>query len=207
MTKFSKVLFLGAAALCIASTAAVASDYNRNSRNYNRYESRNTAWFNDNSAPAPQVQSTRAGNPHRDAGSAMPANKLQRQFPSEPTAQDANAVSRPTTKAGDPHRDPANANSAYFNARADMSEHDSAASKMRMSNRQVRAVQENLSDRGYRLASDGVWGPKTAKAVRNFQADNNLQPTGRLDNETIRALNTTYRANDARVDAYGNPVR
>ena len=169
MTKFTKILFLGAAALCLASTAAVAKNYNNS----------NTAWLNDNSAPAPQVQTTRAGNPHRDAGYAQPATKMQRQLPSEPTAQDANAVSRPTTKAGDPHRDPANANSAYFNAKADLSEHDSAAAKMRMTNRQVRAVQESLDSKGYKLATDGVWGPKTAKAVRKFQADNSLQPTDR----------------------------
>src|SRR5688572_4689463 len=108
MTKFSKVLFLGAAALCLASTAAMAANYDNNrnsSRNYDRYESRNTAWFDDNSAPAPQIQTTRAGNPHRDPGTATPARKMARQMPAEPTAQDANAITRPMTKAGDPHRD------------------------------------------------------------------------------------------------------
>lgn len=198
MTKAYKVLFLGAAAICLASTAAVAGHYEKSRSN--------SQWLNDNSASAPQVQATRAGNPHRDAGYAQPAAKMKRDLPSAPSAQDANAVSRPTTKAGDPHRDPANANSAYFNANADLSSHDSAASKMRMTNRQVRSVQENLNDRGYRVAADGVWGPQTARAVRNFQYDNNLQATGRMDNETIRAMNASYRSN-APVDAYGNPAR
>src|SRR5690606_891906 len=103
------------------STAAVAANYERNSWN-----DRN-AW-QETSATAPQVQSTRAGNPHRDAGyasstlNASQKAKMRRDLPNEPSAQNANQISSPSTRAGDPHRDPANARSAYYDASADMSD-------------------------------------------------------------------------------------
>lgn len=204
MMKSYKILFLGVAAVCLASTAAVASNMNKTSRDMN---------WEPVAATAPQVQSTHAGNPHRDAGYALPtqAREVQPYQPNKmassiQNASEANEVSRPTTMAGDPHRDPANANSAYFNANADMSEHDSAQAKMRLSNREVRAIQEDLNDKGYKLSEDGIWGPQTTKAVRKFQANNNLTATGRLDTATIRALKADYQA-PAKVDSWGHPTR
>lgn len=206
MTKSYKILFLGAAAICLASTAAFA---NTSSSQYNSSKD-----WQPIAATAPQVQSTHAGNPHRDPGYALPtqARNVQPYQPNKmaSTIQNTSAadeVSRPTTMAGDPHRDPANANSAYFNANADMSEHDTAQAKMRLSNREVRAIQEDLNDKGYKLAEDGIWGPQTAKAVRSFQANNNLTATGRLDTATIQALKASYQAPDAKVDSWGHPTR
>ena len=40
----------------------------------------------------------------------------------------------------------------------------------------------------YQGPADGVWGPKTESAVRNFQTQNSLEATGRLNEPTARAL-------------------
>jgi len=56
---------------------------------------------------------------------------------------------------------------------------------------QVRKAQAALNDRGFNLAVDGVFGPNTEKAVRDFQGNNGLAQTGMLDNETLTRLGVT----------------
>lgn len=53
----------------------------------------------------------------------------------------------------------------------------------------VRDAQLVLNSRGYDAgAVDGLWGPNTQNALRRFQVDRGLAPTGRLDDETRTAL-------------------
>lgn len=53
----------------------------------------------------------------------------------------------------------------------------------------VRNAQSVLNARGYDAgAIDGLWGPNTQSALRRFQADRGLAPTGMLDDETRTAL-------------------
>jgi hypothetical protein len=53
----------------------------------------------------------------------------------------------------------------------------------------VRKVQETLGDKGVDAGPvDGIWGPKTSSAVRQFQQDQGLQATGQLNGETLAAL-------------------
>lgn len=53
----------------------------------------------------------------------------------------------------------------------------------------VRLVQEKLIELGYDPgALDSVYGPRTAEAVRKFQMDEGLPPTGVVDRETFRRL-------------------
>ncbi len=53
----------------------------------------------------------------------------------------------------------------------------------------VRRVQQALSRDGYRVdAVDGVWGPSTAQALRQYQRDRGLAVTGRADPETLARL-------------------
>ncbi len=52
----------------------------------------------------------------------------------------------------------------------------------------VRQVQKMLKDRGYRTAADGRMGPQTQAALRRFQKDENLDPTGELNHRTLAAL-------------------
>lgn len=53
----------------------------------------------------------------------------------------------------------------------------------------VRNVQQALEQQGYDVGQvDGVWGRRTADALRNFQRDQNLRGEGRIDQETLAAL-------------------
>lgn len=56
----------------------------------------------------------------------------------------------------------------------------------------IRKLQHSLIQGGYAIdAADGVWGPKTAAAVREFQRIKGLKPTGRADSQTLAALGVT----------------
>jgi osmotically-inducible protein OsmY len=53
----------------------------------------------------------------------------------------------------------------------------------------VRAAQEKLQAKGYDPGPiDGIWGPRTAHAVSEFQKKENLTVTSRLDSETLGKL-------------------
>ena len=54
----------------------------------------------------------------------------------------------------------------------------------------IRQVQDNLSHAGvYKGRADGVWGPQTEAAVRDYQQQHNLNATGQLDQPTLSAMN------------------
>ncbi len=56
----------------------------------------------------------------------------------------------------------------------------------------VRNTQSALNARGYDAgAVDGLWGPNTQSALRRFQTDRGLAPTGMIDDETRTALGVT----------------
>ena len=53
----------------------------------------------------------------------------------------------------------------------------------------VRTAQEKLKEKGFDPGPiDGVWGPRTAAAVSDFQRSENLKVTSRLDAETLGKL-------------------
>ena len=53
----------------------------------------------------------------------------------------------------------------------------------------VREAQQRLADLGYDPGTiDGIAGPRTANALRQFQRAQGLGATGRLDAETMNAL-------------------
>jgi peptidoglycan hydrolase-like protein with peptidoglycan-binding domain len=54
---------------------------------------------------------------------------------------------------------------------------------------QVKNLQKALQDKGVDPGPiDGILGPKTTAALRNFQKDQNLPQTGRMDRETLAKL-------------------
>jgi Putative peptidoglycan binding domain len=54
---------------------------------------------------------------------------------------------------------------------------------------QVREVQKKLNDQGYHAGPvDGILGPNTQAAIRNFQEAKGLKATGQLNQETMNAL-------------------
>jgi peptidoglycan hydrolase-like protein with peptidoglycan-binding domain len=53
----------------------------------------------------------------------------------------------------------------------------------------VRQVQQALNQRGFRAGPpDGVFGPSTQVALRNFQVSEHLEATGQLNRQTLQAL-------------------
>jgi peptidoglycan hydrolase-like protein with peptidoglycan-binding domain len=52
----------------------------------------------------------------------------------------------------------------------------------------IRQAQEKLSSKGHDVQADGVLGPKTQAAVKEFQEKEGIQASGRLDQETLAAL-------------------
>jgi peptidoglycan hydrolase-like protein with peptidoglycan-binding domain len=68
------------------------------------------------------------------------------------------------------------------------SRHASASGHHGMSRQEVRGVQRSLRDGGYTVAVDGIWGPRTEGALRDFQQAKGLQATGRVNQETMAAL-------------------
>jgi peptidoglycan hydrolase-like protein with peptidoglycan-binding domain len=58
----------------------------------------------------------------------------------------------------------------------------------------VRSAQTTLKDKGFDPGPiDGIHGPRTSAAVRDFQTKEGLPATGRLDNETMTRLTGTVR--------------
>jgi hypothetical protein len=53
---------------------------------------------------------------------------------------------------------------------------------------QVKQIQQALDEKGIKTQADGIWGPKTANAVRKFQEDNKIEGTGHLTQETLAKL-------------------
>jgi len=54
----------------------------------------------------------------------------------------------------------------------------------------VRQVQRNLTQAGdYKGRADGVWGPQTEAAVRDYQQQHSLNATGQIDQPTLSAMN------------------
>jgi peptidoglycan hydrolase-like protein with peptidoglycan-binding domain len=63
------------------------------------------------------------------------------------------------------------------------------AGAQHLSNDKVKQIQEALKSKGFDPgAADGVIGPKTSQAIRDFQKSENLQVTGRVDEKTAKAL-------------------
>jgi hypothetical protein len=58
----------------------------------------------------------------------------------------------------------------------------------RMKGPGVRRLQEMLESIGYKIETDGVFGPQTDRAVKNFQFDNGLTVDGIVGRTTRRAL-------------------
>ena len=57
----------------------------------------------------------------------------------------------------------------------------------------IRAVQTRLADLGYyKIRVDGIWGPKTLAAVKNFQRDYGLVVDGIVGSRTEKALGITF---------------
>ncbi|HEY1719725.1 MAG TPA: peptidoglycan-binding domain-containing protein [Magnetospirillaceae bacterium] len=64
----------------------------------------------------------------------------------------------------------------------------SSKKHMAMSRKHIESVQAALANSGQSVAIDGVWGPKTTAALKDFQKAHGLKATGRLNHATREAL-------------------
>lgn len=72
---------------------------------------------------------------------------------------------------------------------------------------QVRSAQQALKDKGHDPgAIDGVMGPKTQAALRDFQKAEGIQATGRLDAETMSKLGVTSASGRTSGADAGSPA-
>lgn len=69
---------------------------------------------------------------------------------------------------------------------------------MRNDPQTVRQIQQKLQDEGYRVgAIDGIWGPKTSSALKEFQQAQGLDADGTLSQSTISALGIQMEGADS----------
>lgn len=65
----------------------------------------------------------------------------------------------------------------------------------------IKKAQATLKAKGYKPGpADGIWGKMTSNAVTQFQKDNELKLTGKLDYKTMRAL--FYKPTEEYVPTY-----
>ena len=79
----------------------------------------------------------------------------------------------------------------------------SSANGMSSENSQdmIRSVQQNLNDRGYNAGPvDGIVGPRTRAALKEFQQSNGLNQNGQLDSQTLAALGVEHSSPQQLVD-------
>jgi|GEM_PF-2382310 len=57
---------------------------------------------------------------------------------------------------------------------------------------QLQQVQSGLRDAGHDVKVDGVWGPQTVEALKNYQQQKSLKVTGTLNSETLAALDVYH---------------
>jgi peptidoglycan hydrolase-like protein with peptidoglycan-binding domain len=80
----------------------------------------------------------------------------------------------------------------------------SAADALYVDAQAVRQAQKALNDRGFRTGGvDGRMGPQTQAALVNFQRAEKLQPTGKLDGATLKALDLEKGGRSASANAAG----
>jgi peptidoglycan hydrolase-like protein with peptidoglycan-binding domain len=58
----------------------------------------------------------------------------------------------------------------------------------KMSQKRVEEIQAGLNQHGLTVDVDGIWGPKTAQALTQFQRTNKLPATGHLTRATLKKL-------------------
>lgn len=82
-----------------------------------------------------------------------------------------------------------NGSASGSNSDASMSEPLGGSISAAKSPDELQKVQTALNQKGERVKVDGIWGPQTAEAVRDFQRKNGLQASGQLDSQTLQKLN------------------
>lgn len=170
--KFTNALLM-TAAVAVLSTAAIAADGSKNTDG--THNANNTQTDTNMGDAHPSVSN--------DAAADVNAN--------------ASTEAEMTDTGNDVGTAPVNARPSDTSERADTSSTtttttthiDTTASVSAPDASTIQSAQAKLREEGHKVSVDGVWGPKTAAALRDFQKANGLSATGELDSETISALN------------------
>jgi hypothetical protein len=68
-------------------------------------------------------------------------------------------------------------------------ENNQPISPQDLSQSEIKQVQQALQKEGFHAGpTDGLWGPETKSAVKEFQQSKQMQPTGQLDRQTVADL-------------------
>src|SRR5919201_858638 len=69
---------------------------------------------------------------------------------------------------------------------------------------QIMQAQEALNQKGFDAGkADGILGPRTKRALSNFQKNQGLQRSGRLDDKTLAALGVSHGQQQSRPSTPG----
>jgi len=121
--------------------------------------------------------------------------------PKSDTGTSASPSTSDTTKSGAADMDKADKSGAMKSGKSDTMKSDmmkSGKSARGGNHEQVRAAQQALKDKGHDPGTvDGVMGPKTQAALKDFQKSQGIQETGRLDAETMSKLGVEGRSSAA----------
>jgi peptidoglycan hydrolase-like protein with peptidoglycan-binding domain len=79
-------------------------------------------------------------------------------------------------------------------AQSSQSQEQSQGAQQSMSQETVKQVQQKLSAAGHQIEVDGIMGPKTQAALKEYQQKQGMQATGQLNQETLAALGVSEGA-------------
>lgn len=77
---------------------------------------------------------------------------------------------------------------------------------MTLSKRQISQIQRALDKKGFNARKvDGIWGPETASALRNFQRKNDINAHGHLTRQTLAKLGVNWSGQNRQQAAKSHP--
>lgn len=78
---------------------------------------------------------------------------------------------------------------ASHSSQSEMAKQQQQAGAMKLDSKRVNEMQRALNEKGYAVGRvDGVVGPQTSNAIREFQRKEGLSATGQPDQQTLKAL-------------------
>lgn len=78
---------------------------------------------------------------------------------------------------------------ASYSSQSEMSKQQQQAGAVKLDSKRVNEMQKALNEKGYAVGRvDGVVGPQTTNAIREFQRKEGLSATGQPDQQTLKAL-------------------
>ena len=176
MRKLTGALATGLIVATAWSGAAFAADMNSTNQSQTDRTKPNAT------APATSGQSTDQGTTQNQGSmQAAPNGNTNQQGAAQPSTGDNN---QGTAQASPNGTNKASSNATVNAIDMTKKKHMHAA----MSRARVERVQTALDNSGANISIDGLWGPKTEAALKDFQKDHGLKATGRMNQETMKAL-------------------